>query len=67
MLTLAMIVTAVTSIWTDIGEAIKNAWNFIVNSGLAEDTVDAFGRIITYINDTLIPLMWDWINTIFGH
>lgn len=45
---------------------IVNLFNSWVDSGLAKDTVDAFGAIITYTANILIPLMWDYINIIFG-
>ena len=61
------ITTAASNAWHDIAEWFKNLWEWFINSGLAEDTADAFARIITYIDEQLIPLMWDWINTIFGH
>lgn len=60
------IANAASNAWHDIAEFFKNLWEWFINSGLAEDTADAFARIITYIDEQLIPLMWDWINTIFG-
>lgn len=53
--------------WTDILDFFKKIGDFIIESGLAKDTADTFARIITYIDEQLIPLMWDWINTIFGY
>ena len=61
------IATAANNVWQDIAEWFKNLWEWFINSGLAEDTADAFARIITYIDEQLIPLMWEYINKIFGH
>lgn len=47
-------------------EFIVNTFNAWVESGLAKDTADACGAIITYTANVLIPLMWDYINVIFG-
>lgn len=47
-------------------EALKRGWEWFVDSGLAEDTANAIGGIITNTSDTLIPLMWDYINKFFG-
>ena len=63
----SIIANAASSVWSEIAEFFKSIWEWFINSGLAEDTADTFGRIITEIDEELIPLMWDWINTIFGH
>ena len=52
--------------WIDILEFFKKIGDFIIESGLAKDTVETIGRIITEIDEELIPLMWDWIHKIFG-
>lgn len=54
------------TIWQEILEMLKQLWQAFVESGLAEDTAEAIGGIITNISDTLIPLMWKFISVYFG-
>lgn len=46
-------------------EFIKQLWQAFVDSGLAKDTADTIGRIITYTAENGVKLMWDIINTLF--
>ena len=52
--------------WESILDFFKKIGDFIIESGLAKDTVETIGRIITEIDEELIPLMWDWIHKFFG-
>ena len=45
---------------------IQRFFEWVVSSGLAEKTADAFGKIISFDGIELDKLMWEWINTIFG-
>lgn len=60
------IATAAGDAWRDIAEWFKNLYQWFIDSGLARDTAEAIGNIITYIDEELIPLMWDYIHKIFG-
>lgn len=54
------------TIWNEILEMLKTAWQAFVESGLAEKTADTIGRMITYTAEELIPLMWDYIHVLGG-
>lgn len=45
---------------------IQRFIQWVIDSGLAEKTADAFARIISFDGWELDELMWDWLNTIFG-
>lgn len=47
-------------------QLLTDLLNWWIDTGLARDTADACGYIVTYTVNVLVPLMWEYINTIFG-
>lgn len=50
----------------NIINALTDLINWWIDTGLAKDTADACGYIVTYCANVLVPLMWEHINVIFG-
>ena len=50
----------------NIINALTDLINWWIDTGLAKDTADACGYIVTYTANVLVPLMWEYINVIFN-
>ena len=48
-----------------MADLINQLIEWYAESGLAQSTAQAVGRIVTYTANELIPLMWEYINTLF--